>query len=460
MMTRRAFVAAGAAALAADWRIYAEEEGLAAYYGDYLAKVAGKVLRLKRECRDGFWFLTDLHIPSNRCVSGRLLARLVKETGIGKVLCGGDHVEAFGGKDSVDRTIADYKEKWVRTIERAGGEFLPAKGNHDFTIRKSMQVKEGFTYSNREARDVLMDTEAVRKRAVTNPDDPEACYYYVDEPKAKIRYIVADTSDSIATDRNYWAVEYGICDRQMAWLAGKALLGIPQGWGAVVMYHIPAAPVVSCEDKGLKAMAGWRRVLEAYQNRRKVTLGGRTFDFGKARGRILFNLTGHEHAERQTHIDGLWHFTEPCDAAYGDYINGSAPWCPSLPKKEKGTVFEQTFAAVQINARKGMLHFTRFGGGGDRTVHMRRRDVKIGEACDFATTRLSGAVKWGCYDAARLSKRPDPNNRWGHFYTYHNDVATISPEGRLLPKKPGDIVVVALNSVGDKEIFPARVVES
>jgi hypothetical protein len=89
------------------------------------------------------------------------------------VLCGGDHVEAFGGKDSIDRTIVDYKEKWVRTIERAGGEFLPAKGNHDFTIRKSMQVKEGFTYSNREARDILMDTDAVRKRAVVNPDDPE-----------------------------------------------------------------------------------------------------------------------------------------------------------------------------------------------------------------------------------------------------------------------------------------------
>lgn len=457
MMTRRAFVAAGAAALVADWRAWAAEAGLPAYYGDYLAKVVWKVSGLKRECRDGFWFLTDLHIPSNRCVSGRLLARLVKETGIGKVLCGGDHVEAFGGKDSVDRTIADYREKWVRTIERAGGEFFPAKGNHDFTIRRSMQVKEGFTYSNREARDVLMDTEAVRKRAVTNPDDPEACYYYVDEPNAKIRYIVADTSDSIASNRNYWAVEYGMNERQLAWLAEKALLGVPQGWGAVVMYHIPAAPVVSCEDKGLKATARWREILEAYQNRRCVAIGGKTIDFGKARGGILMNLTGHEHAERQTYLDGLWHFTEPCDAAYSDYINGSAPWCPGLPKKEKGTVFEQTFAAVQINSRKRTLHFTRVGGGGDRTVHYAQRSVAMGSKQEFAATRLGGRIVWGCYDASRLGKRPDPNNRWCSLYTYYNDMATISPDGLFEPKKPGEVVVVALNEVGDKEIFPVRI---
>ena len=36
MVTRRAFVTAGAAALAADWRLWAAEEGLPAYYGEHL----------------------------------------------------------------------------------------------------------------------------------------------------------------------------------------------------------------------------------------------------------------------------------------------------------------------------------------------------------------------------------------------------------------------------------------
>ena len=458
MLTRRSFLSATAATAAtASWRIWAAEEGLPAYYGDHLADVARKVNRLKKTCCDGFWFLTDLHVPSNRCVSGRLLARLTAETGMKKVLCGGDHVEAFGGKDSIDRTIADYQEKWVRTIERAGGEFFPAKGNHDFTIRKSMAVKEGFTYSGTRARDILMDTDAVRKRAVTNPDDPEACYYYVDEPAARLRYIVADSSDRIATDRTYWAVEYGIRDPQLTWLAEKALKGIPAGWTAVVMQHIPVAEIVSCEDKGLKAMVGWRWMLEAYQNRRKVTIDGKTFDFTKARGRILCDITGHEHAERQTCLDGLWHITEPCDAAYRDYINGSSPWSPNLPVKERGTVFEQTFDAVQIDKNRRMLHLTRVGGGGDRTIHLKGYSMRPGEMLGFKTMRIAGPVTWGTYDASRITHRPNPQNRYSHFYSYHSDVAGIASDGTVTAKKPGECIVVALNGVGNKELFPLTV---
>lgn len=457
MVTRRAFVTAGAAALAADWRLWAAEEGLPAYYGEHLADVARKVARLKAACCDGFWFLTDLHIPSNRCVSGRLLARLTAETGMKKVLCGGDHIEAFGGKDSIDRTIADYQEKWVRTVERAGGEFFPAKGNHDFTIRKSMAVKEGFTYSGERAKEILMDTEAVKKRAVTNAEDPEACYYYIDEPAAKLRYIVADSSDSIAKDRTYWAVEYGLGERQINWLAEKALLGIPAGWTAVVMQHIPVAEVVSCEVKGLKATAVWRKVLEGYAARRKVEAFGRTYDFTKARGRILFDISGHEHAERQTCLVGLWHLTEPCDAAYRDYIKGSRPWCANLPVKERGTVFEQTFDAVQIDRRRDRIHLTRVGGGGDRTVHLKVRRAAAGAECVFKPTRLSGKVTWGVYDAGRLSSRPDPENRYGRLYTYHDDIASISPEGVVTAKKPGECVVVAMDGGGDKELFALRV---
>ena len=45
----------------------------------------------------------------------------------------------------------------------------------------------------------------------------------------------------------------------------------------------------------------------------------------------------------------------------------------------------------------------------------------------------------------------------GNSYTYYNDMATISPDGLFEPKKPGEVVVVALNEVGDKEIFPVRI---
>ena len=99
--SRRGFLKAGLAGAVmtvADWRLWAAEEGLPDYYGEYLANVAARIKALSAKCDDGFFFITDLHIPSNRCVSGRILAKLIAETDVKKVLCGGDMPEAFGGK--------------------------------------------------------------------------------------------------------------------------------------------------------------------------------------------------------------------------------------------------------------------------------------------------------------------------------------------------------------------------
>ena len=459
-LSRRGFLrmgAAGAAMTAADWRLWAADEGLPDYYGEHLAKVAARLRTLSATCDDAFFFITDIHVPANRCVSGRILAKLVAETGVKKVLCGGDMPEAFGGKESVDRTIAAYREQWVAAVERAGGAFYPAKGNHDFTIRDNPTAQSGFTYDGKSTRDILMDTAAVKANAVTNPDDPEACYYYVDFPKAGIRYIVADTTDSIRKDRTFWSVQYSMGERQLNWLAEKALATIPSGWAALVMQHIPMTGVVSGESGNVSLFAPWRNMLEAYQNRGKASVGGKEYDFSKAGGVLLCNLTGHEHAERQTFQRGLWHITQPCDAAYSDYIVGSVPWCENLPTKEKGTVFEQTFDAVHIDIRNRALHFTRIGGGGNRTLHLAERHVQAGVPVKFMAAEGMGAVKWGCYDADRAKPVRNPKNKYQHFHHYFNDVAEISADGTFTAKKVGDSIVLATAPNGDKELFAVHV---
>lgn len=459
-VSRRGFLKIGiasAAMTAADWRLWAVDEGLPAYYGDMLASVSVKVRRNAKTCADGFWFVTDMHIPSNTRMSGRIIAKLVKETGIRKVLSGGDMPEAFGSKASLDASVKDYRDEWVVPIERAGGEFYPAKGNHDFTIRSTPTVNDGFTYSCKEARDVLMDTKAVASRAVTNADDDEACYYYVDFPEKKMRYIVADTTDRITMSRPFWAVEYGMHERQVLWLAEHALRGIPSGWGVVVMHHIPICGVAANPDE-MRIFAPWREILEAFQGRRKVIVFGRELDYSKAKGRILLDLTGHHHAERQSQINKIWHVTEPCDAAYQDYISGSKPWCPDLPVKERGTVYEQTFDAVQFDLGAGLIRFTRFGGGGDRALHITRKTVRVGESVRFCASLFGGAVSWGCYDSDRVAMRPNPQRKYDYFADYFNDVADISQDGMLTAKKAGETTVVALSPNGDKELFPVVVV--
>ena len=467
------------------------------YWREPLAKAADRIRALSGQCDDAFFFITDLHIPANRRVSGRLLAALIADTGVTKVICNGDMPEAFGDKDSIDRTIAEYREAWVAEVERAGGDFYATKGNHDFTIRDTPTATTGFTYSSREARDILMDTVAIRANTVTNPDDPEACYYYVDFPEKRIRYIVADTTDSLRTDRTYWAVKYGMGETQLRWLAENALATIPAGWSVLVVNHIPVAPIVNCEGSEVLAlMAPWRALLEAYQNRGKATVGGREYDFSCAEGTLLCDLTGHEHCERQTFLNGLWHITQPSDAAYNaDFRYGSAPWGGDFPDKAKGTPYEQTFDAVHIDLANRALHFTRIGGGGNRIFHLDARIVRVGETItmyslrstppggDAATLLSAGgkpremppsergdapqgqggvlrAATWACYDADRVQTSPHPDNKWQKRFRYFNDVAEISPEGVLTAKKPGEAVVLAIAPNGDKEFFAIRCVES
>ena len=68
-LTRLGFLrlgVAGAAMTAADWRLWAIDEGLPSYYGEHLACVADRVRRLSAKCDDAFFFITDLH-GSQQC---------------------------------------------------------------------------------------------------------------------------------------------------------------------------------------------------------------------------------------------------------------------------------------------------------------------------------------------------------------------------------------------------------
>ena len=457
-MNRREFIkssaALPAAGVLASWRVWAAEEGLPAYYADHLARAAWRMRRLAERCGEGFFFITDLHIPSNARQSGRIIAKLIAETGARKVFCGGDLTTAFGEKESIDKTVERYREDWVAEVERAGGEFYPAKGNHDFTIRQSPTSEEGYTYPQRLTHDILMDTAAVRANAATDGDDPEACYYYVDDAVARIRFIVADTTDRLADSRRYWQVEYGMSRRQVEWLAERALATVPEGWGAVVVQHVPSGGPFESGGLERRCYAPWRDVLDAYQNRGVAHAFGRAFDFTGAKGRLLLVLGGHHHFETQSMVRGIWHVSNPCDAAYRDYINRSKPWCPDLPEKKKGTVFEQTFDAIHIDRSSGVAHFTRIGGGADRVLHLDVREVEVGAALGMESVLARrGGVKWGCYDSTRLVLHPNPARKYDYTAEYFNEVAEISDDGALRALRPGDTTVVALAPGGEKEMF-------
>ncbi len=462
-MNRREFLLSVGAFGLAGSKVFAEavELGYPAYWAAQVARAADSVKANAAECPFGFWFVTDPHMPSNAHHSGEILAALGRATSLKTVLCGGDIPEAFGSrfptdKDCVDNSIALYREKIVSPIETAGLDFLPAKGNHDFTVKHDPKTNSGFTYSEKDARDVLMKIMSAAK-FVTNAADPTACYYYVDDERARFRVIVADTTDRNSKTRTFWAVESGVGDVQLKWLAENAISTIPDRWNAVVMNHIPIAQVVGGAAEA-KLFSSFRGLLEAYNHRGRWSGAGTSLDFSKAAGRIVMNLTGHEHAERMTYFNGLLHLTEPCDAAYGDYIVGSVPWCENLPRKKSGSPFEHTFDAFQFDFKRNVIRVTRVGGGADRVIHLEPIVMKKGEGRQIVPQFVKGADFFGAYDGERCGFRVNPKNKYTYFTEYFNEHLKTGAKGALLALSPGEGIALARNAGGEKELWPVKIV--
>lgn len=459
MLKRRSFLAGSAAFAAVGFAkpaAFAVAEALPAYYHDYLGKIAAKIEVIGKTpgVTGGFFFFTDPHVPANRHISGRLIAELLRRTKINKVFCGGDIPAAFGSKAELDASMAQYNAYWSVPIQAAGGILYNAKGNHDFTIRTDRTSKDGWTYSSRTARDFYMASNGCGA-AVRNKDDSAACYYYADDTVAKIRYIVADTTDSASDDPHaYWGVKYGIGEKQLTWLAENAFAAVPDGFSVVVIHHIPVVPIVG-EDGEAKTFAGFRRLLEAYQNRGPVTLFGHDYDFSAAKGTILLDLTGHHHSDRMTYCNGILHVTEACDAAYRDYITRS-PFSGVLPEKSGGTIFEQTFDVLQFDPQQGLVYTTRVGGGQDRVFHAKSVRVNAGGTLKLVAEKLGGEITWVCYDGddVQIDKKAETPER---YWTFRHDHASIDADGTLHTLAPGDVTVIALDENFNKEIFGVKV---
>jgi hypothetical protein len=84
--------------------------------------------------------------------------------------------------------------------------------------------------------------------------------------------------------------------------------------------------------------------------------------------------------------------------------------------------------------------------------------VAAGGTLRLEARMLSGPLTWGCYDADRISYSPNLKNRYNHLVSYHADLAEIASDGTLTAKKPGEVMVLAMDARLDKEVFPVVIV--
>jgi len=158
-------------------------EPLPSYYEDQLAEKLPIISQNRKGQRDGFVYWTDSHVKSNSKHAPELINGMLEGDRSPKVFFGGDCMPATG--KSIEESLNIQRE----LVGRINGKtaFFCLRGNHDFYYRDADNRKEGQTLSQENTATILADM--TRGKAVKNKDDAGVCYFYYDNPKAKIRYV-------------------------------------------------------------------------------------------------------------------------------------------------------------------------------------------------------------------------------------------------------------------------------
>lgn len=174
-----------------------------------------------------FAVVTDTH---NYASASNTVSQ-IESLGVNYLVHCGDFVD-YGDKATLKSAVNSYEGNY---------NYLPTRGNHDGTLTSSYN-----TYMS----------ESDLNEAFDNRD----AYYYIDDTKSRIRFIVLNMIDrnvpTVASDPQHY---YGIGYTQMNWLCNIALQTTEPGWKAILITHTPLAPLndVAPYENGLQGWGNW-----------------------------------------------------------------------------------------------------------------------------------------------------------------------------------------------------------
>ena len=392
---------------------------LPAYYNDYLDGKVSEIAELKKTESDAFFFWTDTHYPDNAGNTAAVLEYLQGKIGPTKLFFGGD---TSLNADRLDPGVSANTSSWMQ----AGlyGCFFPIRGNHDFISSTSSAVASPETMNNLEVHRYL--DSFTSPAAVYNPDDAQANYYYIDNDKAKIRYVVFDSTDSVVDGR----VHYGMSDRQRQWLFDGIYGSLPKDWSVIFLSHVPFAKDHNTLPQHLDVCG---RISELSRDRT-----------------VLLSVCGHRHSDVESGIGTVFQVITAADCLV-DMAKIVSPYSVRQPKKEKGTVNEQTIDYVSISKDHSKVSMKRIGYGNDRIFNVKPVCCPVGESVSLKSG-LTGPLKWFAYDAEGNSVIPSGDG-WHRLFKTSCTGLSVSHEGVVTALSPAASIVVATDAAGSKEYF-------
>ena len=349
---------------------------------------------------DSFVFVTDTHNVSNEMRSPALIKYLLSKTLVNKVIHGGDVIGTYNKSSYSANKIGVKKdlEGMFRFVENINplGKLLTVRGNHDVCSYGTAATVYGLT--NGVVRSMFMDKFNPSKDIVLNEADEAGSYFYYDNNRSRIRYIVFDTTDTTSSSGE---TIQGVGNVQMKWIITQAINTVPAGYNLVFVVHIPVVQNAA-SDSSWTPYGNVRTLCDAIKHKRNgVVINGVTYNFSTLQADLLMVIGGHTHGDVETYVDGVLHVSTSSDAHVGNSVKYSLFSDSKFKGKTVGKISEQLFDVVVISQENDTISLIRVGDSGySRLFSLTQRTVAVGGTIQLPST---GVASWQVSDSDGLT---------------------------------------------------------
>ncbi len=302
-----------------------------------------------------FAFLTDVHFKANQKQSKKLLRKVLDETNVPFVLCGGDIVYLVGTEEELYEQITDFNE-FKSCIGK--DRLFCTRGNHDLYNATIIdpETREEHKLTTADAYDTLFrDTETkVSSMSVDN-----GCYCIDNEPQ-KTRIIMLNTTD-VSGDFDYEGGGVSFRSGTLQWLS--AALTEKTDYKIIIVCHTPLnyETFTNDVDSG-ENRDGLSLMVQAFKNKTEfeTTRFGTTVqaDFRNNTNELICVISGHRHIDGNSVENNVLNIVTTCDCI--DKKDGYG--------RKAGTISEQAFDVFCINYDTNTINTVRIGAGSNREI--------------------------------------------------------------------------------------------
>ena len=281
---------------------------------------------------DSFIFVTDIHAEYNYLHSPALIRHIIKNSSVGKVVCGGDIINGFGTEGDANGLL--HYDLWMKPM--AFVKQIMVRGNHDnFALVNGSKLSANGYYG-------------LFMKPIENAYNKERhIYYHFDNEVQKIRYIVLDTADDggSATDVAY--------SQQIEWMK-NVIAEKGADWTIVVFTHIFYTGKFTDNDISKPILSSYAKpltdALDEVNRNPSLPL-------------VACVICGHSHNDIITYTDtAIPCISTTCDASY----TSASMYDIQNPNRERGTSTEQAFDVFYIDTAGHAIHSVRIGAGTNR----------------------------------------------------------------------------------------------